>query len=429
MNTTYQIILDCQTNADIQNVCAIINLLNPNTKMETYVYMPHIYVPYIFAKHNYDDHKNQINVIFDCDIDAESFVLYCCDVILDRKHIEITFDDKINIEKYIISKHDMLKKYSSYTFRCGNTLNEFKIFYENIFSYGNNNGCMMLEDYCKSEMPTNLYNIDIVYDLPKQYLSNKKIYVQYGKKYSINSLSKYKFAYFTEGGYSSGIVRCFSVKMVDDVVYLKGPFKFDNDDMYYEAAWDIVDIEKDYVEQKNIMSACLMLPYGDKIIWCDTYNYIMNMQNIDNFRERSVKLKIQDDESNDRILYVPLDILLMIDNEYFKLASDTEYMKAFGDKDTSIYFSGNQTIQGFMVFLKHCLDNFDENNAYMNNNFSINFVINSVEDIDLYTYYHRFNKYSDMSIKSNICKEDFAKIIEYFGFDTESHLYQNTIFK
>lgn len=412
----YELLLDCQKDVISQSSCVKVRLFG-NT------WTKYVYIPYILYKSIF---KNQYNfnitteLYFDYDIDGGSFISYVCDIIQEKKILNLTYCDKENVEKYIISKSDIMKEYMSYNYPDSLSPDEFGIFNNMLSEYGDY-GMMIMKGYCILEIPTNLYIIDRIYNLPEHYFTEKKICIRSDKKYNIKSLSKYKFVHFNEKN-SPEIKYCFSIKIVNGIIYMKGPFKTDDYVQYYEAAWINISTTNEYIEQKDIQAASLIVQYGGKIKWCDSYEYIIDMQNDDIYKNNSIKLKIQDDISNDIILYIPKKILYAIDEEYFKLVTDMDYMKNFGDSNPSIYFSGNQTNRGFLEFLEQYLNYLDMCEYASSMIFTI--FVRSIDNINLYTYFHRFNKHHILRLKLAISMAEFEKIMQDHGFDNNSQIYE-----
>lgn len=381
-----------------------IKLIN-NTSIK-YVYVPLPLYTNIFI----DARTAKINLYFDCDIGIESMISYICDMNDMVKQLNVTYGSNIDIEKYIISRYEGLKKYQKHCFPINLSPDSFSSFINIISKYGSHVDDV-LEQYYRSELPMNIYLIDKVHNLPREHLLNKIIFIKKQVKYNIFTLSKYRFVYYRD---SVKNMLCFSIKIINGSVYMKGPFKVDYYELHYGKIWHKLDSQYEYIEQNNIYCSELSISlHDDAFLWSGSFQYILDMQDDEEYRKNCIKLKVQDDISDDLFIYIPKHILLEIDHDYFNLATDVEYIKHFGDIDPSIYFSGNQTIGGFLRFLGHYLDN-DDKRLYLM----------SEEDIDLYTYYHRFNLHHALDLSFGISKQKFVDLLDSFGIDgSEIELY------
>lgn len=381
--------------------------------------LKYLYVPYNIYKNIFSDQeKVKIGLEFDFEISIRSFISYICDIVDMKKQLNIIVGDTECIEKYIISKHSELKKYPKYCFPSGLSVKNFKIFKDIVLKYGMF-GDDLFDSYCKSEISINLYNIDATCGkIPNKYFSNRGLYIVRGQKYNIASLSKYKFVCYK--GYNCGNIFYFDIKIIDGLIYLKGPFEMNQSLLLsHKSTWDSIFTKNVYIEQQNIFYGKIYIEEcGNKILWTSTYQYIMLMQNEKKFRDSSIKLKIQDDVSDDTILYISLYTLLSIDEVYFGYATDIKFIEQFGDSDPSIYFSGNQTAKGFYFFLEHYLDSIDKHSSPA-------ICFKSDSDIDMYTYYQRFNLHSKLNLSLGVPKQTFANMLDKYEFDkNEINLYE-----
>lgn len=368
-------------------------------------------IPYCIYENIFTDRKNmRIELEFDCIISTKSIISYICDIVDKKKQLNIVVGDENCVEKYIISKHHGLKKYSKYCLPGGLSVDNFRIFENTIRKYGKY-GDSLIDDYLSSEDSTNLYYIDMEIGIPAKYLNNRGIHISRRKKYNVAVLSKYKYVCYVDRT-SKNNLHCFDIKLLDGVIYMRGPIEI-RYTPFSKNNWYPVYDNNVYREVEDTGYGQIYIHMNNNnITWTGTYQYIMLMQKIDAYRDSCIKLKLQDDLLNNEILYIRSNILSGIDKEYFDLVMDEEYMEKFGDKDASIYFSENQTVKGFHVFLEHYLTNF-----YDLNNPNPEICLKSEDDIILYTYYHRFNLHKRLRLILGTYADKFYKISRKYGFD------------
>lgn len=413
--------IEHQNDVTIYSECIKVKLLCPTQSK-------YMYVPYMLYKKIFENQKKiWTKLYFEHDISVESFISYICDVVDQNNQLNLTFCDEKYIEKYAISKYNNLKKYKIYLYPSALCPEKFRLF-EIMLSKYKKYSDDIIKEYCNSELSSNLYLIDRRYNLSKQYLDNKELYIERGKIYSVLSLSKYKFVYTNSE--VIGMKYCFNINIIDDMIYIKGPFKVDGNDLYYKNKWNALDNEFVFMEQQKYIEGSVCVFHGINSIEFRTnaYEYILDMQCNSSYQNGCVesnihdnniiKLKIQDNNIDDYYIYVSKNILLNIDNEYFQLATDPYYIKQYGDCEPSIYFCENQTIHGFLDFLEHYLNNINANNT---KNIIIN--INSIHDINMYTYYHRFNINNILKLHSQLKKSEIIKMLHICGFDSNSEIY------
>lgn len=363
-----------QNDKIIQNYSIHINYVTPH-KTEI-LYVPHLILKLI----NDDWYKQQkITIILNCDISSEIFFIFCSDLISNNNKLII--DDNINFKLFILSQTIKPNFYSvtTPTFYNKNDFDNYYVMLQKYKYYGD----QILNIYYKNERADMLYTLDQYYDIPYQVLNSRYIYLEHNKEYSIKTLAKFEYVwYHHQKNYKEYHHTFVSIRILNDELFIKGPYEFYDPEVYHHAAWKKWSDKNDYVLVHDHCAKKINFGYYGKITFPDKYEYIINSQNNPTFINKSIKLSISDDNNNREYMYIPKSLLLQIDDEYFKTITDEEKMKLFSDQEIGIHLVNGESISGFYAFLQD----------FLKNDSCVILEIKSAVDLSKYIISYRFNK-------------------------------------
>lgn len=391
----FKFLIESQDDEIIKSTSIKVNLIYDGD-IQTY-YIPHIFMkiinPLLYT-------EKEVNIHMQKEETIELFFEVCMDA-LEMAHFTTLIDSKNNLSKYSISQKINPLIYSGFTtpqfgfITPQITSKEKYDDYIKVLSNFPEYSEIILKQYYQQEKTQFLYKLMDEYDIniSCDILEKMILFMEQGKFYKLDIISKFGDVHYIYDTYKGEWYHYYyayaSVKKYHDEFRIKGPFLKKEENGMKISVWN--GIKKDLEEKIYTPYAKTIKFDKNKITFGGIYTYIIEKQQDEEFRSKSIKVILsQEGRDDNKVIYLPESLLKNIDDMYFEAMTRAIESKVYSDSTRfEIYLSGGETIESFFMFLSDYLTE---------DKLSITF--NSKENIQKYIVAHRFSKESIYIIRT-----------------------------
>lgn len=380
MTKLFELLIESQKDEAIKSTSIIIKLIYDD-HIQTY-YMPPILMK-IIGPSLYTKKEIELRMKEE---EKEELFLEVCEDALKMEPLSIPLFSKKSMLQYAISKKIKSSIYVKFTTPQFIQKGKYDEYIEMISEFPEYSE-IVLKHYYQEEKSSFIYELMDKHNvqIPCEMLEKTIIFLEQGKYYKLDVLSKFGDIYYIYNGYKGEWHHYWyayvSIKKYGDDYHIKGPYLRKEESPMRSDEWYC--IKKDLEEKIYTPYAKTIKFYRDMLSFDSIY--FMEKQKEEEFISKSVKVVLsQEGREDKKIIYLPEKLLKKIDETYFEVMMRAIESKVYNDcTEFEIYLSDGETIEGFLLFLCDFLTESKRRLSFC-----------SKEEIQKYIIAHRFSKES-----------------------------------